>query len=62
MEISVEKSKVMAFWGKEPVPSKICLNNRMTERMNNFSYLGCNFKERYLLQKKLQNIQKLWMS
>jgi hypothetical protein len=28
MEISTEKSKVMAFRGKEPAPSKICLNNK----------------------------------
>jgi hypothetical protein len=38
-EISIQKSKVMAFQGKEPVLSKICLNNKMIERMN-FTYLG----------------------
>jgi hypothetical protein len=40
MEISIAKLKVMAFQGKEPLLSKICLNNKMTERMNNFTYLG----------------------
>jgi len=40
MEISEEKLKVMAFWGKEPVLSKICLNNKTIERMTNFIYLG----------------------
>jgi hypothetical protein len=40
VEISVKKLKVMAFWGKEPVPSKICLNNKMIQRTKNFTYLG----------------------
>jgi hypothetical protein len=31
---------VMAFCGKEPVPSKICLNNKILERVNKFNYLG----------------------
>jgi hypothetical protein len=30
----------MAFCGKEPVPSKICLNNKILERVNEFNYLG----------------------
>jgi hypothetical protein len=30
----------MAFCGKEPVPSKICLNNKILERVNEFHYLG----------------------
>jgi hypothetical protein len=40
MEISTEKTKIMAFCGKEPVPSKICLNNKILERVNKFNYLG----------------------
>jgi hypothetical protein len=40
MEISTEKTKIMAFCGKEPVPSKICLNNKILERANEFNYLG----------------------
>jgi hypothetical protein len=40
MEISTEKTKIMAFCGKEPVPSKICLNNKILERVNEFNYLG----------------------
>jgi hypothetical protein len=40
MDISTEKSKVMVFCGKEPVPSKIFLNNKMIERTNDFTYLG----------------------
>jgi hypothetical protein len=39
-KISTEKTKIMAFCGKEPVPSKICLNNKIFERVNEFKYLG----------------------
>jgi hypothetical protein len=38
MEISTEKTKII-FCGKEPVPSKICLNNKILERVNEFNYL-----------------------
>jgi hypothetical protein len=30
----------MAFCGKETVPSKFCLNNKILERVNEFNYLG----------------------
>ncbi|KAJ4448800.1 hypothetical protein ANN_00191, partial [Periplaneta americana] len=40
MEISTDKSKVMAFLGKEPVRSKICISNKIIEQVKNFSYLG----------------------
>jgi hypothetical protein len=39
MEISTEKTKIMAFCGKEPVPSKICLNNKILERVNECNYV-----------------------
>jgi hypothetical protein len=39
MKISTEKTKIMAFCGKEPVPSNICLNNNILERVNEFNYL-----------------------
>jgi hypothetical protein len=60
MEISIEKLKVMVFCGKEPVPSKICLNNKMIERTNDFTYLGYKLFQIYC--KKLQNTQKPWVS
>jgi hypothetical protein len=41
MEISTEKTKILAFQGKEPIPRKICIDNRMLERVNKFTYLGC---------------------
>jgi hypothetical protein len=40
MEISTAKTKIMAFCGKETVSSKICLNNKILERVNEFKYLG----------------------
>ena len=40
MEISIDKTKIMAFCSKDPVPSKICINNQILERVNVFKYLG----------------------
>jgi hypothetical protein len=41
MSISIKKAKIMAFSGKDPVRSKICINNKMLEQINTFNYLGC---------------------
>jgi hypothetical protein len=47
LEISTEKSKLMAFWGKEPVPSKICLNKRMIGwTFSPILVVSCHSKER----------------
>jgi hypothetical protein len=40
MSISIEKTKIMAFSGKVPARSKICINNKMLEQVNTFNYLG----------------------
>jgi hypothetical protein len=41
--ISVTKTKVMAFQGKYPIRLKIILNNKtIIEQVSNFNYLGCN--------------------
>ena len=40
--MSIEITKIMAFYGKDPVPSKICINNQILERINVFMYLGFN--------------------
>lgn len=40
MVISTTKTKVMAFHGKEPIRSKICINDKILERVNEFTYLG----------------------
>jgi hypothetical protein len=31
----------MAFSGKDPVRSKLCINNKTVEQINTFNYLGC---------------------
>jgi hypothetical protein len=41
MSISIQKTKIMAFSGKYPVRTKICINNKMLEKVNTFNYLGC---------------------
>lgn len=41
LEISTQKSKVMAFEGKYPIRSKIVLANEIIEQVNGFKYLGC---------------------
>jgi hypothetical protein len=40
LEINIEKTKIMAFKGREPVRSKICINNNTVEQVNTFNYLG----------------------
>jgi hypothetical protein len=39
MEISTGKTKILAFHGKVPIPSKICIYNRTPERANKFPYV-----------------------
>jgi len=34
---------LLAFSGKNPVRSKICLKNRLLETVNSFSCLGCSW-------------------
>ena len=60
MEISTEKSKIMAFCGKDPVPSKICLDNKILERVNQFSYLGyrLSFMEKLDISDKIIKFNK----
>jgi hypothetical protein len=42
MEINVEKTRVMAFRGMEPIRSKICINNKTLKQQNTYIYLGYN--------------------
>jgi hypothetical protein len=59
LEISINKSKVMAFKGKYPVRSKIMINNKTIEQVKNFNYLGCDISYNYDddLQNKLHKFQ-----
>jgi hypothetical protein len=42
LEISINKSEVMAFKRKYPVRSKIMINNKIIEQVKNCNYLGCD--------------------
>jgi hypothetical protein len=42
LEISSNKSKVIAFEGKHPRRSKIITDNKIIEQVSHFNYLGCD--------------------
>jgi hypothetical protein len=47
LEISSNKSKVMAFEGKHPRRSKIVIDNKIIEQVSHFNYLGCDVSYNY---------------
>jgi hypothetical protein len=58
---SEEKTKVMAFWGKHPVRSKIVLQDQLLEQVLYLNNLGCEISkenDRYI-DKKLGRFQML---
>ena len=42
MRISIEKTKIIAFCGKFPILSIICMYNKPIEQLNSFKYLSYN--------------------
>jgi hypothetical protein len=42
LTISTNKTKTMAFRGRDPIISKIVINNKIIEQINIFNYLGCS--------------------
>ena len=38
--ISVQKTKSMAFKGRDPVRTKFVVDNKIVEQVNSFNYLG----------------------
>jgi len=40
LTISVQKTKSMAFKGRDPVRIKIAIDNKIIEQVNSFNYLG----------------------
>jgi hypothetical protein len=42
LKISTNKMKTMAFKERDPVRSKIVINNNITEQINTFNYLDCS--------------------
>jgi hypothetical protein len=41
LTISTNKTKTMAFRGRDHIRSKIVINNKIREQVNTFNYLGC---------------------
>jgi len=38
--ISAQKTKLMAFKGRDPIRIKLLTNNKIIEQVNSFNYLG----------------------
>ena len=60
MEISIDKSKVMDFLAKQPMHSKISINNQILEQVEQFNYLGYQItyeKEKDLNEKIMKFIK-----
>lgn len=64
MQISAEKTKVMAYCSKYPVPSKICINDKFIERVNELNFLEYNlsFHQELDIYFKICSTQKLLQS
>jgi hypothetical protein len=60
LTISVQKSKSMAFKGRDPVRTKTVIDNRFMEQVNLFNYLGSISYEKELdIDNKLHNYFKI---
>jgi hypothetical protein len=40
LTVSIQKTKSMAFKGRDSVRTKIVIDNKITEQVNSFSYVG----------------------
>lgn len=61
MKISLIKTKVMAFIGKEPIRTKIIINNRCIEQVSHFNYLGSDvgYDKDYDVDNKICKFQRV---
>jgi hypothetical protein len=61
MKSNTGKSEVMAFKGRNPIQSKICLNNKIIEQVNMFKYLGysLSYRGEIDIQAKITNFIKV---
>ena len=57
LTISVQKSKSMAFRGRDPVRTKIVIDNEIIEQVNSFNYLGnmISYEKELDIDNKLHN-------
>jgi hypothetical protein len=61
LPIFVQKTKSMAFKGRDPFRSKIVTNNKIIEQVNFFKYLGnlISYDNEMDIDKKLNNYLKI---
>jgi hypothetical protein len=61
LTISTDKSKEMAFNGRDATRSKIVINNKIIEQVNTFKYLGnlISHEKEKISTVKLQNFLKI---
>jgi hypothetical protein len=55
MEISSEKSDMMEFLRQDQIRSRIIVNYKCLQQINNFKYLGCD-----IFYQNEKNIQQKW--
>ena len=56
---SVQKTKSMAFIGRDPVRTKIVIDNKIMEQVNSFNYLGnISYEKELDIDNKLHNYLK----
>jgi hypothetical protein len=61
LTISVQKTKSMAFRGRDPVRTKIVIDNKIIEQANSFNYLGnmISYEKELDIDNKLRNYLKI---
>jgi hypothetical protein len=61
LTISVQKTKSMAFRGRDPVRTKIVIDNKIIEQVNSFNYLEnmISYEKELDIDKKLHNYLKI---
>jgi len=61
LNISVQKTKSVAFKGRDQVRTKIVIDNKITEQVNLFNYLGkvISFEGELDMDNKLNNFLKI---
>ena len=61
LTISVLKTKSMAFKGRDPVRTKIVIDNKIIEQVNLFNYLGnmISYEKELDIDNKLHNYMKI---
>ena len=61
LTISVQKTKSMAFEGRDPVRTKIVIDNKIIEKVSSFNYLGnmISYEKEVDIDNKLHNYLKI---